>query len=675
MAKSSTVTTSSPASKPVHARSFTVFSLLPTTQTKILGLHPFWFFSTLLTLIAILININTLNNKYALDDFMVIQNNKYTQKGFAGIKDLLTKDSMWGFSGENPNSKSRYFRPLSYITFAIEIGIWGKDKPGISHFINTLLYGATVFVLYAVLSLFFFRSNWELAFGAALIYAVHPIHTEAVANLKGRDEMLSFFFILLTLFITFFSIKKNKPFLILLSGITYVLALLSKENGLMFLAILPITLYTFLPELTLKKIGRYLGIFLVFFSAYMMYRIGVVGSGVITKDTNPNILNNMYLLSDFEQKYTTITYVLGKYIQWLFFPHPLACDHSYNQIPYQSFQSIFFWIYFLIQLASVAWALWQLPKRHPVAWAILFYHLSVFIISSLVVDIGGFVAERFLYQASMGFAVAIAYGVDHAIQKLAWQPATRKKVLLAAAILVAFPASIKTIQRNKDWHDNTTLFLRDIEAAPRCVRMNKGAGSALIERSLAEKDTVKKKQMLAQSLAYLKKALRIDSSFAWAWSDLGSAYYLSGDLEKAEQSWLIARGIDSTIPLIPTQNRILADEYSKKAIATANNKNYQQAIAYVDRSLKYYPQNDGAWCNKGVYHNFLGQNREAINSFRKAIEIRPDFAMYWYNLGGAYYQGGLLDSAYWAWQNTLKLDSTHKDAKMGLQLLRNKGLY
>lgn len=649
-------------------------SLLPPLQDKIAGLHPFWFFSVLLILIALVLNLNTLKNQYALDDFMVIQNNKYTQKGFGGIKDILTKDSMWGFSGENPNSKSRYFRPLSYITFAIEIGIWGKDRPGLSHFINTLLLGATVFILFALLSLFFFPGNWAIAFGATLLYAVHPIHTEAVANLKGRDEMLSFFFIILTLFIVFYSIKKEKQWLIFLGGISYLLALLSKENGLMFLAILPLTLYTFLPKLTLRKIAHYSGIFLIFFLVYMMYRLGVVGAGVITEDTNPSILNNMYLASDFEQKYTTIIYVLGKYIQWLFFPHPLACDHSYNQIPYQSFSSGAFWAYFGLQLASLVWALWRLPKRHPVAWAILFYHLSVFIISSLVVDIGGFVAERFLYQASMGFAVALAYGVYHTLEQLRWMADMKKKLLITAAVLVAFPASVKTFQRNEDWYDNPTLFLRDINAAPRCVRINKGAGSALIERSIAEKDLAAKRQMLRQSLAYLKNALRIDSSFAWAWSDLGSAYYLSGDLDKAEQSWLIARGIDPTIPLIPTQNKILADEYSKKAIVAANAKDYSQAIALVDKSLQYYSQNDGAWCNKGVYHNYLGQNNMAIFSFQKALEVKPNSPMYWYNLGGAYYQSGILDSAYWAWQNTLKLDPSHKDALMGIQLLKGGGM-
>jgi tetratricopeptide (TPR) repeat protein len=649
-------------------------SLIPPSQDKIAGLHPFWFFSVLLVLIALALNLNTLKNQYALDDFMVIQNNKYTQKGFGGIKDLLTKDSMWGFSGENPNSKSRYFRPLSYITFAIEIGIWGKDKPSLSHLINTLILGCAVFVLFALLSLFFFPGNWAIAFGATLLFAVHPIHTEAVANLKGRDEMLSFLFIVLTLFIVFYSIKKQRQWLVFLGGLTYILALLSKENGLMFLAILPLTLYTFLPQLSLKKIARYSGIFLLFFVVYMIYRLGVVGAGVVTKDTNPSILNNMYLLSDFEQKYTTIIYVLGKYIQWLFFPHPLACDHSYNQIPYQSFSSGFFWIYFVLQLASVVWALWRLPQRHPIAWAILFYHFSVFIISSLVVDIGGFVAERFLYQASMGFAVALAYGVYRTVEGLNWREDTKKKLLITAAVLVAFPASVKTFQRNGDWYDNPTLFLRDIEAAPRCVRMNKGAGSALIERSMVEKDTALKKQMLSQSLFYLKRALRIDSSFAWAWSDLGSAYYLSGDLEKAEQSWLIARGIDSTIPLIPTQNKILSEEYSKKAIVAANAKNYSQAIEWVDKSLRYFPYNDGAWCNKGVYHNYLGQNRMAIFSFQKALEVKPNFPMYWYNLGGAYYQSGILDSAYWAWQNTLKLEPAHKDAALGIQLLKGKGI-
>ncbi|MCS6906237.1 MAG: glycosyltransferase family 39 protein, partial [Bacteroidia bacterium] len=178
----------------------------------------------------------------------------YTQKGFAGIPDILTKDSFHGRHGDR-SYYSRYYRPLSLVTFAIEHGLWG-DIPAISHIINMLLYEVTCIILWLILKNYFFPYSSDLPLFITLLFAVHPIHTEVVANIKGRDEILSLLFAMAALFCSFIYIQKRNFFNLVLVIITFFLALLSKENAVTFVGIIPVALY-FFSNLRLRKILKF----------------------------------------------------------------------------------------------------------------------------------------------------------------------------------------------------------------------------------------------------------------------------------------------------------------------------------------------------------------------------------------------------------------------------------
>ena len=161
---------------------------------------------------------NTLGHQYAVDDSIVILRNEFTKKGFKGMRGIWTKDTFTGFFGSKRNlvAGGRY-RPLSVASFAIELQLFGKvitdrngkpilDKEGdvnytgnpfISHFVNMLLYAWLCIVIYLMLLQMFNPKNEQdnlkgyfIALTGALLYAAHPIHTEAVANIKGRDEIM-----------------------------------------------------------------------------------------------------------------------------------------------------------------------------------------------------------------------------------------------------------------------------------------------------------------------------------------------------------------------------------------------------------------------------------------------------------------------------------------------------
>ena len=162
----------------------------------------------ILCLVCFVFYANSIPDKYALDDNIAILRNNYVQMGFSGIPKILTNDSYASFytnmGGEPSNqwSGGRY-RPLSEIIFAIEQQFFGDSNmlSYFRHFVNILAYMACVVAIFYFLEKFLLRKiigGSDIAFLAAFLFAIHPLHTEVVANIKSLDEILSVLFIMLT---------------------------------------------------------------------------------------------------------------------------------------------------------------------------------------------------------------------------------------------------------------------------------------------------------------------------------------------------------------------------------------------------------------------------------------------------------------------------------------------
>ena len=145
--------------------------------------------SVLLFAISAAVYVNTLGHDFALDDAIVITGNEYTKQGLAGIDEHLTRDSFTGFFGnERDLVMGGRYRPMSLIFFSIEYALFG-ETPVVGHFLNLLYYGLLVILIYFWLWRLTREGAhrlWSLPFVAALLFAVHPLHTEVVANIKGR---------------------------------------------------------------------------------------------------------------------------------------------------------------------------------------------------------------------------------------------------------------------------------------------------------------------------------------------------------------------------------------------------------------------------------------------------------------------------------------------------------
>ena len=239
-------------------------------------------FPVIILAFPFLIYFNTLFNQYALDDSIVITDNIFVKEGFAGIKDIFTTETFTGFFKKKKDLvQGGRYRPLSVATFAFEYALWGF-KPGISHAINILLYSLLCLLLFKTLQqiLIFLgieQKSIPIAFLAALIYSVHPVHTEVVANLKGRDELLAVLFFLWSMLL--FLQYQEKPLIkkAILSGMFLFIALFSKENALVLIPILILLFIIKFSKLSIKRTSLGFILLLVVSLIYLVIRVKIAG--------------------------------------------------------------------------------------------------------------------------------------------------------------------------------------------------------------------------------------------------------------------------------------------------------------------------------------------------------------------------------------------------------------
>ena len=185
------------------------------TTTKLLN-YPRYFYWIVILATCFILYGNTLTHDYALDDAIVITKNEFTKQGIKGIPDILQNDSFTGFFGEEKNlvTGGRY-RPLSVITFSLEYELFGLN-PFVGHLVNVLLYSVLGILLFGfMLKIGTARFGKKetavlLALLSSLFFIAHPLHTEVVANLKGRDEILALTFGLGSMLLCMNAIRKQR---------------------------------------------------------------------------------------------------------------------------------------------------------------------------------------------------------------------------------------------------------------------------------------------------------------------------------------------------------------------------------------------------------------------------------------------------------------------------------
>jgi len=190
-------------------------------------------------IISFFLYLNTLNNGYNLDDELVTKNHPITSKGFSAIGKIFSQPYYSDASGN-----AYEYRPIVLLSFAIEHQFFG-DNPSLSHLFNVILYTLIIFVLFKLLALLFSSYSYILPFTITLLFAAHPLHTEVVASIKNRDELLAFLFGISCLWFGLKFINTGKKKFIIIMTLFFLLGVLSKKSILPFALVVPIALVMF----------------------------------------------------------------------------------------------------------------------------------------------------------------------------------------------------------------------------------------------------------------------------------------------------------------------------------------------------------------------------------------------------------------------------------------------
>ena len=387
---------------------------------------------------------NTLKHDFTLDDLPQIVNHKYVQQGWAGISKLATQD-YWAASGISLG----YYRPLSHISFAVENALHGNN-PTIMHLVNILLYGLTGMVVFLLLSNLF-RKMPLFVLLATLIFMAHPVHTEVVANIKSRDEILSFLNGTLALLLVFDYSKSKNWISLALAVIFFFLSLLSKETAMTTLAIIPFMLFFFTP----KKGGYIARITLLFVTVsvgFLLLKHAMLG----TLSGNPPVDINNYPYRDISLRIPTTLYIFGFYLWRLIFPFRLLYDYSYNQIPQVSWANPLVWVSLFIVAILIALAIKNLKRKNIISFSIIYFGISMTPGIAFVLLRGGIMAERFLYAPVLGISIIVTYLIFKLLPRekttgrlvYDFKPRLSKLFIASFAIILTF-YSIRTIARNR----------------------------------------------------------------------------------------------------------------------------------------------------------------------------------------------------------------------------------
>ena len=642
-----------------------------------------WHAATLF-LIGLLIYANTWSHDFAQDDAIVITENMFTKQGLAGISGILGNDTFFGFfkSEEKKNlvAGGRY-RPLSLVMFAVEYAIFGEN-PLVGHLINSILYALIGVVLYFLIRQWWppkkhgMESYW-LAMSTAVLFAAHPLHTEVVANIKGRDEILTLLLSMLALLASLKGYQKKQWFWNLIAGVSFFLALMAKENAITFLAVVPLTYY-FFTKANYLKIGEQWLYFMVPAALFLYIRNSILGLS-LGGDLSLELMNNPFLKWNgtnyipftASEQWATILYTLGMYIWLLIFPHPLTHDYYPRHVEIMTFANWQVWLSLMVYVGLMGYALWGLRRKDPISYAILFFLATLSIVANIVFPIGTNMSERFMFMPSIGFALGISLLAYRLV--FAKPPKLVKSIhplyMGLAAIVLLY--SVKTITRNQVWANNFTLFSSDIHTSPNSAKLRNALGGELLTQS-GNVDETTQKAYRTEAIGHLKKAIEIHPKYKNAYLLLGNAYnYLEqydASLQAYDQALAIDpnymdatvnRGItlinagkpDQAIPVFqplmdlypedPKYRDLLANAYRDLGQIYGEKRNdLTNALRYLQEADQIKPNDYNTIRLMGVASGIQGNTAASIAYFKRAVDLNPTLADAYFNLGTAYLQAG-----------------------------------
>lgn len=634
-------------------------------------------------------------SKYEYNDFVDLNKN-----GIAEGNECYT---CWDL---NKNFKNDFNEDLNKdgVFNEIDCQVYGAE---LRHINNIWLYVLACIFIYLLLKNYVLKDYPDMAFLAALLFLIHPVHSEVVANIRGRDDIFSVIFIALTFICSFKFLEDSKRSHLILATLFFFLALLSKEYAVALFILIPVGAYviskisiewkpflilsglfiliscilivmdikqiqTGIPSIVFIFLGSalFFGIsflllkakikqnsfitltFTIYLVSLLYLSLRLLAVKLISGAPDTEVLNNPYVFATGQEELATKIYTLLKYFEIIIFPHPLISDYSFNSIALRNFTSWDFILSLLIHLALFYMSIKLILKRHILGFALLSYLLFLIIISGIFFPTGIMMLESNLFHASIGFSICVAWLAIKGIERLK-SIKMQRSVLLFPLLIILVLFGCKTWERNWDWKNDITLFLKDVKNAPNSVLVLGNAGARWIDLAdtkeitgvnipgqdstvfndyngtlkITPKDLklynvkTNRDAALMTGVGYLKRAVELHPKYVNGFLNLGLASFKLNNDRDAIYYWKRAEALYPNNPYLANYYAVYYNILMNRGTKALENLNYKEAILLFNYGVLIKPFEAEAWENLGTTYFTMRNYAKALEYNKKAKEL------------------------------------------------------
>jgi tetratricopeptide (TPR) repeat protein len=500
--------------------------------------------------------LNTLFNGFVYDDGYQVLKNSYLHS-FRFMKQIFGTLA-WSFQGTQ--GLTNYYRPMMTFFYLILYQLFGPLAYPF-HLINVIFNVLVVCCVFWVTQRLL--GSPPIAFLAAALFAVHPIHTEVVAWVAAISD-LQLTLAILFAFWCFLRLPEASGgrWWLLQSGMGFgfVMSLLSKEPGAMLPVLAVIFEHAYRSDRKETswgtKISRYVLLWLLL-GAYLFFRTRFLGA-VVPVFQRPRLTWYEVFLTSFS--------LLGQYIGKLFWPLHMSLFYPFRESSHLSDPRVIAGVAVLTACAVLFVYLWK--RARIVSFGLVWFFLFMAPVLNSRWMAANVFAERYLYLPSVGFCWIAAWAAVGVWQRSRTRSTGVRFTLAFAGALVLVLGTVRTIVRNFDWKDDLTLYSSTLRVFPKA-------------------DLIR--------------------------ANLGAAYWNKGDRVTAERHWLDALAIS------PDNVVAMGD----LALARKEDKRYDEAIALLKRAIELRPRYAAVHMTLGDVYAESDENVLAEQELRKSVELYP----------------------------------------------------
>lgn len=596
----------------------------------------------LLVLIGGGIYANSLFNSFVYDDLVTVEQNLFI-RDWSNLARFFSTDYY-------SRSEEYSFRPMVTLTYFLDYSLFNLNPLGY-HLTNLFLHVLTGIIIYFLSKQLF--PDLYAPILTALIFIVHPVQTEAVAGISFREDLLCCLFFILALLIYISKVKIIKNTVNIghpntakgelkinsswfsLSIFFFLLSLLSKEMAVTF----PLVIVCY--ELLIRKKRL-----LVIFQPGIVILFLISGIYLFARFLILYHQGTLPAAPEFGNIFTRIFLVFkgfGLYGMITFLPVNLTVEYP------DPFPPII-WSSYLLLPAFLTTALliivWFKRKNHPSErFGLAFFAITLLPILNLVPN-SRLGAERFAYLPMLGISL---WAANLLIKLQSHSKKTKFIRILIGIILVSLAAG--TINRNRAWKDNLTLFTRAASVSPLSSKAHHGLGNELFRLG-----------KLSAAVNEFKKAISIFNREPLYYNSLGVAYGEMGRFDDALIQFQASSRLNPGDPLVLMNLSTLFLRTGK----------FSEAREAINKFILARPYDPDGYINLGEIEIQRKDYLSAVSALHKALKRDPNSLPALSSLGYCYYQMGDNYQAKRYWRAALDLDPYNAGLQHNLKSLSNK---